>query len=362
MTAIWHEDGNTWKLLSPSDFPDEAKLQSLVEDAPHTLPLSGTPGLVILGREVRLGTSFVDLLAVEANGRPAIIEIKLARNAEARRAVVAQVLAYAAALDGLSVEELEVTILRTHLATRGYSDIGEAVEASDQIGQVERASFYRALSTALREGNLRLVMVLDSIPDELARLVSFLERKAERLVIDLIRMSAFDIGGTTILVPQRIEPAHRTPTGDDGDAPERQRGELVEGADDFEQGCAYAGGRDKEVFAELIAWARSLATRGLAQLYSYHCVRDRMTLLPKIQPDNAGFATVWNDRGPALQLWRSVFERRAPESLRQIDAILAPDSVRQGMTLRDIPDGLLPLLTMAYEEAAGLRSVDALKG
>lgn len=51
MTAIWHKEGNEWAILSPSGFPDEAALHSLVEEAPHVLPLSGAPRLVVLGRE-----------------------------------------------------------------------------------------------------------------------------------------------------------------------------------------------------------------------------------------------------------------------------------------------------------------------
>ena len=64
------------------------------------LPLAGAPRLVMLGREVPLGTGYADLLAVERSGRLVLIEVKLARNAEARRAVVAQILAYAAFLGG----------------------------------------------------------------------------------------------------------------------------------------------------------------------------------------------------------------------------------------------------------------------
>jgi hypothetical protein len=44
-----------------------------------------------VGREVPLGGGYADLLAVEASGRLGMIEVKLARNSEARRAVVAQV-------------------------------------------------------------------------------------------------------------------------------------------------------------------------------------------------------------------------------------------------------------------------------
>ena len=107
MTAIWQNDGSGWHLLSPQGFPNEATLHTLVENAPHLLPLAGTPRLIVLGREVQLGSGRADLLAIEPNGRLSIIEIKLARNAEARRAVIAQVLAYAAYLWGMDAATLE---------------------------------------------------------------------------------------------------------------------------------------------------------------------------------------------------------------------------------------------------------------
>jgi len=48
MTAIWHHnDEGGWRLLPPSSFPDEANLHDLVEEAPHLLPLAGSPRLVV---------------------------------------------------------------------------------------------------------------------------------------------------------------------------------------------------------------------------------------------------------------------------------------------------------------------------
>jgi hypothetical protein len=41
MTAIWQNDGSRWHLLSPTGFPNEATLHTLVEEAPHLLPLAG---------------------------------------------------------------------------------------------------------------------------------------------------------------------------------------------------------------------------------------------------------------------------------------------------------------------------------
>jgi hypothetical protein len=89
VTALWRSDGSGWGLLAAAGFPDEAALHGLVEEAPQLLPLSGAPQLVVVGREVPLGGGYADLVAVEASGRMAVIEVKLARNSEARRAVVA---------------------------------------------------------------------------------------------------------------------------------------------------------------------------------------------------------------------------------------------------------------------------------
>jgi RecB family endonuclease NucS len=63
------------------------------------LPLAGFPRLTVLGREVRLGGGYADLLAVESSARLVVIEVKLADNAESRRTVVAQVLSYQQSLD-----------------------------------------------------------------------------------------------------------------------------------------------------------------------------------------------------------------------------------------------------------------------
>src|SRR5919198_3836666 len=103
MTAIWSNDGDRWALLAPSGFPDEAALEAalhtLIEQSPQLLPLAGSPRLTILGREVRLGSGSADLIAVEPNGRLAVIEVKVANKPEGPRALAAPVPTLAAYLD-----------------------------------------------------------------------------------------------------------------------------------------------------------------------------------------------------------------------------------------------------------------------
>ena len=209
MQSIWTDDGSGWRLLNPASFDDEATLHTLVEQTPAILPLAGSPQLVILGREVNVGGGYADLVAVERTGRLAILEIKLAQNSESRRAVVAQVLTYAAYLRGLAVETLEGEVLRRHLAKLGVDSIEAAVAASSQEGDFDAVEFRKALEESVRTGQFRLVFVLDEAPSELVTLVGYLEAVTHELVIDLVAVTPFAVGDSRVLVPQRMDPERR---------------------------------------------------------------------------------------------------------------------------------------------------------
>lgn len=88
------------------------------------------------------------------------------------------------------------------------------------------------------------------------------------------------------------------------------------------------------------------------KLYTYHGKAGYLTLLPRLQIDNAGLVSIYNNNGTVyIQFWRSVFERRAPTALAHIEALNTP--IKQGNTTREVSDKLLEALTMAYQEAAG---------
>ena len=196
------------------------------------LPLSGSPRLVILGREVRLGSGYADLIGVEPSGRPTVIEIKLARNAEARRAVVAQVLAYAAYLYGVTVDDLEHDLLVDHLRRRGADTVAGVVAANDQVGSLNSQTFEESLQANLEAGRFRLVFVLDDAPEELVKLVGYLEAVTPELTIDLITVSQYQIDGSAVLVPQRVDPERLAPSRASTSSDERE-GYLARGSQDF---------------------------------------------------------------------------------------------------------------------------------
>lgn len=351
MTAIWKDSGSGWQLLAPTGFKFEDELHTLVEEAPQILPLAGTPNLVIVGREVTLGNNAADLIALESSGRVVIIEIKLAKNSEARRAVIAQILTYAAYLHGLDSITLETVILRDHLEKRGYENLVVALESNDQEGSFDRGAFSLGLTESLSDGRFRLVVVLDEVPEELVRLTGYLQQISDKVLIDLIRVSAYDIAGSKVLVPQRVDPESqpRQP----GISPQRPSnyGQEFPGADYFENAIESVPQEHRMTLTRLTSWAKSLEADGLVKLSSYQGKNGVVTLLPRLKADNAGLVTVANDGRGCLWTWRSVFERRAPLMLPRIEELVAPIAIKQGSVVRNISDELLEALTSAYREA-----------
>ena len=358
MTTIWSENGDGWQLVQPAGFPNEATLQTLVAAAPDLLPLAGTPRIVVLGREVLLGSGYVDVLAVEAGGRPVVIEVKLRNNTESRRAVVSQILAYAAALHGLTADDFEQRVLSKQLAGRSLIDV---VRDSAQAEVAEASDFQATLHGALQDGLIRLVLVLDTAPQELVKLVGYLEAVTQGLVIDLITVTSYDIGGRRVVVPQRVEPERpiRTERADAAARTEPSTsssprgGELVAGIEGFRERVNGAPDEYRKVLDKFVVWAGRVARLGSIDVSTYYGKRVEVVLLPRLLPERVGLASLYcyADGKPAVQLWRSVFERKAPNSVHQVATAAGMAGLGQGTMAQTVSDDLLAALLQAYEEA-----------
>ena len=356
MTGIWTNTGEGWELGSPQAFQDEATLHSLIERNPQLLPLAGSPRLTVLGSEIQLGTGYADILAVESSGRPAIIEVKLASNPEARRAIVSQVIAYAAFLHGFDVERLEQGPLRKPLVDAGYGSILDAVQAQDQEGAVDADSFSNSMQEFLDQGNFRLVLVLDEVSTELERVVAYLDAiTVQALTIDLMTLKVYEVNGAQVALAQRVSPdiGAAMPVATPGRArPAVTKGLESSGPDAFRASIAGATGETRTMFDELIAWAERVASLPNVRLGSYS--GQRYTLLPRVMPDKVGLVTIWNDnQQPYISVWRSVFERLAPNSIEAVEKVIAPIKIGQGNTVRHITPQVLHALETAYQEAGG---------
>jgi hypothetical protein len=353
VAAIWSEGPEGWKLLEPSGFPNEAQLHELIARAPQVLPLSGNPSLVVLGTEVPLGPGFADIVAVETSGRPVVIEVKLAKNPESRRAVIAQVLAYASIIYRNSMEEFTAS-LGPALAKAGRASVVEAVQAVDQDGLVDPVGFADALQANMTAGDIRLVLVLDSAPRELVGVVGYLGAIAPNLTLDLVTVTAFQVGDQSVIVPQRIEPGKvEPPTASAKPMPATAGSGTTysPGSTEFVAAIDASPIEHQADLRRYSAWAEDLATAGLARLRTGRG-QGRWTLVPVVKGGDAGLVTIWNDHGAAISPWRSALAKWAPETLGELEGLVPPVVIAQGNALKAVPDDVLGFFRTAYEEAA----------
>ncbi len=310
------------------------------------LPLSGSPELVIVGREVQLGFNYADLIAVEPAGRLAIIEIKLANNAEARRAIVAQILTYAAFLDRMELETLERRVLGKHLERRNFTSLASA-SASAGAASFDAATFQEAMTDNLREGRFRLVLVLDTVPPELLRLVGYLEGRSDGLVIDLITVSEYVSGGEHLLVPQRLEPERRP-----ADVPEAHLGELAmtSGGDLFLKLTETLPESERALTQRLVTWANGLAAEGVAVVQTARGATQDM-LRVYIPGGSCLVVAFRNGQHVSLAGWRTVFEKRAPKAMRALEHGSKPITLTAGGYI-PVDEDVLAIIAAGYREAA----------
>jgi hypothetical protein len=241
------------------------------------------------------------------------------------------------------------------LHKRGYNSLADAIAANDQAGSFVPTSFTEHIGEALAQGIFRLVFVLDDAPQELVRLVGYLESITNGLTIDLIAVSSYEVNGSQFLVPQRMEDERQPRT----EAVKATRsvtptGQLAEGGGDFHEAIASAPSTSRANLQRLYDWASALEHDGLARLFTYHG-KTGLTLLPRLLGDEAGLVSLYNYKGGSLQFWLSVFQRRAPQSLPRIERIIAPITVGQGTSTTTFSDDLLDALTDAYREASAGR-------
>jgi hypothetical protein len=101
-------------------------------------------------------------------------------------------------------------------------------------------------------------------------------------------------------------------------------------------------------------WADRLAQAQLADSHTWFAKNGDVVLLPYLRPDRVGLVSLYirADGRPALQWWRSVFERRAPHSIAAVTGAGGTEIGRG--TLAPIIDArLLDAVYGAYVEAAG---------
>jgi hypothetical protein len=169
MAVILKNQGGA-EAIQRVSFNNEAELQKLLADNPSLLQNEAEPSLALVKREVNLGSSgYLDLLLINSDGLPIAVEVKLQKNAESRREVVAQAIDYITALTDKTIDEL---------AEETGAQLSQAIRSFDE-SDVEFERRWKAIGANLRAGLARLIVAVDGANPGLERMLRFLAEKSE---------------------------------------------------------------------------------------------------------------------------------------------------------------------------------------
>jgi len=200
-------------------YESEDLLQHLVECHPEILvgeqiDPDNPPRWLLIEREVgipdRQGGSdrwAIDHLLLDQNGRPTFVEVKRSSDTRIRREVVGQMLDYAAnakvywpedriralaaeASGGLEALELK---LREFLS-----------DGDEEVVEPDTEAYWTAVERHLRNGEVRLLFVADSIPTELRRIIEFLNEHMPLVEVLGIEIRQYEGQAVRALVPRVI--------------------------------------------------------------------------------------------------------------------------------------------------------------
>ena len=207
-------DGGGLSPLEEEPFSTEDELQALIAEHPELLDgqqiRPGDPRRwILVTREKGIAETSdsgarwsVDHLIIDQDAVPTLAEVKRGSNPEIRRAIVGQLLEYAAhASKTWSAVELRRTF-EDSVDTKG-DDPNEVLGRLLQMdGDLDADVFWEKVATNLSARRMRLLFVADEIPDPLEHVVEFLNEQMPNIEVLAVEIKQFRGGQTQTLVPR----------------------------------------------------------------------------------------------------------------------------------------------------------------
>ncbi len=191
-----------WEVVESAGYNKEGDLQELLSESPSLIPAEeirpGTAPFLVAVREFGLpGSGNTDLLVFSGDGDVAVVECKLADNAEIKRRVIGQILEYGAYLWRMPYEEVSDRVLG-----RTGRTLAELMAEAVGDPNWDEQPFRERVEEILAEGSFMLIIAVDQVNEELAKTVDFLNGcGSPSFSFHALEMPRFRAKGTDVLVP-----------------------------------------------------------------------------------------------------------------------------------------------------------------
>ena len=158
--------------------------------------------MALASEEDGAGRWSVDHLFLDQDAVPTIVEVKRSTDTRIRREVVGQMLDYAA--NGVVYWPVELirTRYEARCAAQGLDPAIGIADLTDNEGDPE--AFWQQVDENFRAGKIRMVFVADVIPNELRRVVEFLNRQMNAAEVLAVEVRQYVGEGMRTLVPRII--------------------------------------------------------------------------------------------------------------------------------------------------------------
>lgn len=193
-------NGSVTEVVPVGSFSNEDELERLLEKHPELLGEEGE-SIAFVARQVHLPQAGeLDLLFVNSDGLPIVVETKRSMNPGARRQVIGQVIDYLASLTDLTVDELNLLVHGN--LKNAIAKLTEEAE-TDEAGESEFDRVWQAVGANLRAGQARLVVALDEAPSSLEKIFHFLARRSH-LDVRLVTVQKHTSKVGDVFVPRTV--------------------------------------------------------------------------------------------------------------------------------------------------------------
>jgi len=142
----------------------------------------------------------IDFFFADQSGMPTFVECKRFEDTRSRREVIGQMLEYAAN----GPEFWDMGLIRQYAeasARHSKSTIEDSLRALQPNEEVSVESFFERVTNNLREGQLRIIFFLEEAPNELKRLVVFLNKQMVSSEVLLVEAQQYVRDGIRVVVP-----------------------------------------------------------------------------------------------------------------------------------------------------------------
>ena len=213
--------GGALEPMEEAPFSTEDQLQELIADHPELLdgkqirPADPRRWLLVtrekgIAENIDSGARWaLDHLLVDQDAMPTLVEVKRGRNPEIRRAVVGQMLEYAAH----AAQSWTAPELRRAFEESTSAPDDELAQLLQEDEPLDADGFWQRVATNLAASRLRLLFVADEIPDPLKRVVEFPNGQMPDLEVLAVEIKQFHGTSTQTLVPRVIGRIEKQSTG-----------------------------------------------------------------------------------------------------------------------------------------------------